>query len=312
LKCLQCGANSEPGQESCKKCGRPFYFKATIEPPRKGSRERGDRKRGTIMTGALVAAAIVISLWWSPSLALYSLGFACFAWFLWHFISPGMATFLIHGFGKSRFHPDVGEYVLLGAGSGQRVISEFQIVVRSIFPLFFFFGFSNIALQILGYLAKASPRLAGSLVQIGILGQHAADPALSLAYNILWTSIWLLPFSAFVVPVKFVVEGLELRFFDTRKFIVQDFRWNPFLANLWGLGAFYSVLVRLFTAGGTFTSALIGLATLLLFLLPASLFLTVLYHKFSLSTNIRKVHDSFREKGAISFTGLHLTVSGES
>ena len=311
MKCLQCGTKSEPDRESCKNCGRPFYFKATIKPPRKRSLERGNRKSGTIMTGALVAAAIVISLWWSPSLAMYSLGFACLAEVLWHFVSPRMASVMIHGFGKSRFHPDLGKYTLLGAGSAQRGFSEFQIVTRSIFPLLFFFGFSNITLQILSYLAKASPPLADSLVQIGILGNHAADPALSLAYNLLWTSIWLLPFSAFVVPVKFVVEGLELRFFDRRKFIVQDFRWSPFLANLWGLGAFYSVLVRLFTAGGTFTSALIGLATLLLFLFPASLFLTVLYHKFSLSNNIRKVHESFREKGVIPFTGLHLTVSGE-
>ena len=189
LKCLQCGTKSQPGQESCKQCCRPFYFKATIKPPRKRSLKRHNRNLGTVMTGTLVAAAIVMSLWWSPSLTAYSLGFACLAWVMWHFVSPSMASVMVHGFDKSRFHPDLGKYTLLGA--------------------------------------------------------------------------------------------------------------------------FYSVLVRLFTAGGTFTSALIGLATLLLFLFPAALFLTVLYHKLSLSTNIRKVQDSFREKGAIPFTGVRLTVSGE-
>jgi hypothetical protein len=52
----------------------------------------------------------------------------------------------------------------------------------------------------------------------------------------LWTSIWLLPFSAFLVPVKFVIEALELRFFDRKKFIVEDFRRSMFLANPCGLG----------------------------------------------------------------------------
>jgi hypothetical protein len=312
LKCPQCGSSTEPAQEFCSNCGRPFSFKATIEPLRKRAPEANDYKRGAIMTGALVIAAIVFALSWSLSVGVYSLGFALLAWVLWHFVSPRLASVMIHGFGKSRFHPDLGRYTLLGAGSAQRPFTERRVVARSIFPLLFFFGFSNIALQVLSYLAKASRPLADSLVQIGVLGGHPGDPALELAYNILWTSIWLLPFSAFVVPVKFVVEGLELRFFDRSKFIVEDFRWSPFLANLWGLGAFYSLLVRLFTAGGAFTSALLGLATLLLFLLPASLLLSVLYYRFSLSSNIRRVHYSFRDKGVVPFIGLHLTLSGET
>jgi hypothetical protein len=223
-----------------------------------------------------------------------------------------MTSLMIHGIGKSRFHPDLGKYTLLGTGSTQRPFTERQIIARSIFPLLFFFGFSNIVLQVLHYVAEVSRPLADSLVKFGILGGHPGDPALELAYNIIWTSVWLLPFSAFVVPVKFVVEGLELRFFDRSKFIVEDFRWSPFLANLWGLGAFYSLLVRLFTSGGAFTSALLGLATLLLFLLPASLLLSVLYHRFSLSSNIRRVQYTFREKGVVPFIGLHLTISGET
>jgi len=86
LKCPQCGTSTVPANESCKNCGRPFHFKATIKPPRKDSLETGNRKSGTFMTGALVAAAIVISLWWSPSLAMYSLGFACIACVLWYFV----------------------------------------------------------------------------------------------------------------------------------------------------------------------------------------------------------------------------------
>jgi hypothetical protein len=312
LKCPQCGTITEPAHEFCKNCGRPFSFKATIEPSRKHALETSNQKLSVIMTSGLVAAATIFALWWSPSVGIYSLGFALLAWVLWHFISPRMASVMIHGFGKSRFHPDLGKYTLLGVGSAERSFTERRIIARSIFPLLFFFGFSNITLQVLGYLAKASRLLADLLVQIGILGGHAGDPSLELAYNILWTSIWLLPFSAFVVPVKFVVEGLELRFFDRSKFVVEDFRWSPFLANLWGLGAFYSLMVRLFTAGGAFTSALLGLATLLLFLLPASLLLSVLYHRFSLSSNIQRVHHSFREKGVIPFTGLHLTISGET
>jgi len=269
------------------------------------------RNRDTIVTSVLVAAAMIFALLYSPSVGVYSLVFACLAWVLWHFASPKMASVMIHGFGKSRFHPDLGRYTLLGTGSAQRPVSERQIVTRSVFPLLFFFGFSSIAVQVLSYLAKASLPLANSLTQIGILGGHQGDPTLELAYNILWMSIWLLPFSAFVVPVKFVIEGLELRFFDRRNFIVEDFRWSPFLANLWGLGAFYSLLTHLLTAGGAITSALLGLAVLLLFLLPPSLLLSLLYHRFSLSSNIRRVQYSFRQKGVIAFSGLHLTVSGE-
>ncbi|MGD0550702.1 MAG: hypothetical protein ABSA81_09195 [Candidatus Bathyarchaeia archaeon] len=312
LKCPQCGTSTEPANESCKKCGRPFSFKATIESPRKRVTETNNRKRGIIMTAGLAAATVAVALWFDPSVGAYSLGFACLALVLWHFISPMMASLMIHGIGKSRFHPDLGKYTLLGTGSTQRPFTERQIIARSIFPLLFFFGFSNIALQVLHYAAEVSRPLADSLVKLGILGGHPGDPALELAYNIIWTSIWLLPFSAFVVPVKFIVEGLELRFFDRSKFILEDFRWSPFLANLWGLGAFYSLLVRLFTAGGAFTSALLGLATLLLFLLPASLLLSVLYHRFSLPRNIRRVQHTFREKGAVPFIGLHLKISGET
>ena len=55
-----------------------------------------------------------------------------------------------------------------------------------------------------------------------------------------------------------------------------------------------------------------GLATLLLFLLPASLLLSVLYHRFSLPSNIRSVQYTFREKGVVPFIGLHLRISGET
>src|SRR3989442_1885185 len=291
--CKYCGSGILLTDKFCPHCGRLISTQSSQEVAYvPASTPRPTLQSQYLLLSAALVIPILLFIVAFPGptgvgLILLSLGLSLLTVAVWHIFAPRVANLMIHGFtSKSKFHVSSGKSVLLVDEPTERPLRVKEVLLRAFLPLIFVLTVSN-------YL--------GSIPFISSLGQQYGGSALGTTVLTYILSILLMPFvSVLVVPVVWIMNGLGVRFLDPKKKTVQTFQVSSIVLNMLSIGTvlsfFYQIISKTNPEGIGYNIGLIIALAWLLY--PPSLLATVLYHKYSISRHILKVHQSFPQKGA--------------
>ncbi len=212
-------------------------------------------------------------------LALAFLLLGGLTWAVWHFISPGVTSLMIHGL-KSKKVQRYGKVFF--AREPEHKTSNSSILRQSLFPMVFLLGASLMLLPILQHLGYTPHTLSSD----------------DLAIFVLEVSFLIWPIvSVLVVPVMWTMHALGLRRLNEETQTIERFEINPHLHDFVGFAALFTFMFHLFAGGEDMGASLISLVLLLWFLYPPALLSTAVFHRFSLTRAVERVHRGFQSRG---------------